>query len=55
MNHEPELACRLQGRRETNGVVEGETDNLVDVFTALIVKQILLEVIPKGKEWTTLG
>ena len=50
MNHEPELACRLQGRRETNGVVEGETEGLVRLFGALVMEEVLDNVVPDGEE-----
>ena len=50
MNHKPEFALRLQGRREPNGVVEGETKGLVRLFGALVVEEVLDDVVPDGEE-----
>ena len=50
MKHKPELALRLQGRREPNGVVEGETEGLVRLFGALVVEEVLDDVVPDGEE-----
>lgn len=46
-----ELAVGGQSRRESDGIVEGETERLVRLFTALAaVEEILLKVINYGEE-----
>lgn len=45
------LALAGQGGRETDGVVEGETEGLVHLLTALAtVKQVCLDVVADGKQ-----
>ena len=49
-----ELAVGCQSRRETDGVVEGESEGLVDLFTALAaIEQVLLDVLENREERTT--
>lgn len=44
--YKPELAASSDGGRDTNGVVESETEGLVDLLTALAtVEQVGLEIL----------
>ena len=48
-----ELALLGEGRGETDGVVEGETKGLVDLFTTFTtVEEVLLDVIEDGEQDT---
>ena len=53
MNHKPEFALRLQGRREPNGVVEGETEGFVNLLATDILEEVLLEILDDGEQGTT--
>ena len=44
----------LAGKGETNSIVEGQTEGLVDVLTALTVEKIRLQVIKEGEEHAAL-
>ena len=47
----PELASASNGRRDTDGVVEGQTEGLVDFLAALAaIEQILLDVVTDGEQ-----
>ena len=48
-----ELALLGQGGRETDGVVEGETEGLMDFLAALAaVKEVLLDVLENREQRT---
>ena len=45
-----ELAARLSRGRERNSVVEGQTKRLVSLLRALVVEEVLDDVVPDGEE-----
>ena len=45
-----ELAARLSGGRERDGVVEGQPERLVSLLGTLVVEEILDDVVPNGEE-----
>lgn len=47
----PELAARGDGRRDADGVVEGQTEGLVDLLATLAaIEQVLLDVVADSEE-----
>ena len=51
--YKPELAASGDGGRDSNGIMEGETEGLVDLLTALAtVEQVGLEILNDGDEDT---
>ena len=38
----PELALSLEGRRECDGVMEGQAEGLVSLVAALVIEQVVL-------------
>ena len=47
----PKLAASSDGGRDTNGVVEGETERFVSLLTALAaVEEVRLDVLEDGEE-----
>ena len=51
----PETASRCRSWREANGIVESQTEGLVDVLTALAVEQVGLQVIQEWEEGAALN
>ena len=48
-----ELALLGEGRGETDGVVEGEMERLMDLFTTFTtVEKVLLDIVENGEEDT---
>ena len=49
-----ELTLSNQGRRESDGVVEGEAEDFMHILAALVVEQVGLEIVSDGEERTAL-
>ena len=46
----PEPALRLEQWRECHGIVEGQPEGLVSFLSALVVEEVLDDVVPDGEE-----
>ena len=52
-NHLRELTASLHRGRERNSIVEGETERLVRLLRALIVEEVVHDLVPDREEGAT--
>ncbi len=52
LERSPELARRLQSRGDGNSIVECKTEGFVSLVTALVVEEVVVEIIADSEQGT---